>query len=99
DKDAAWRLLVSGCIGRYEPAATVAHLQWRSRVASVRLAYGYGLGWGGLAAKARRADRAQGSQLLRRGVGAAGLGQAWRDLRAGYQTGAVVSTSWTAGVV
>ena len=65
----------------------------------MRLAYGYGQGWGALAAKARRADREAGEQLLRRGIGSAGLGQAWRDLRAGYQTGVLVSGSWTAGVV
>ena len=99
DKDAIWRLLSAGCTGRYEPAACVTHVQWRGRAASVRLAYGYGQGWGALAAKARRADRPAGEQLLRRGIGAAGLGQAWRDLRAGYQTGVLVSGSWTAGVM
>jgi hypothetical protein len=99
DKDAIWRLLAAGCLGRYEPAASVTHVQWRGRAAAVRLAYGYGQGWGALAAKARRADREAGEQLLRRGVGSAGLGQAWRDLRAGYQTGVLVSSSWTAGVL
>lgn len=99
DKDAVWRLLSNGCTGYYEPAACVTHVQWRGRAASVRLAYGYGQGWGALAAKARRADRPAGEQLLRRGVGSAGLGQAWRDLRAGYQTGVLVSGSWTAGVM
>ncbi len=99
DKDAIWRLLSAGCIGRYEPSACVTHVQWRGRAAAVRLAYGYGQGWGALAAKARRADRNAGEQLLRRGIGTAGLGQAWRDLRAGYQTGVLVSGSWTAGVV
>ncbi|HEX4430992.1 MAG TPA: glycosyltransferase [Frankiaceae bacterium] len=99
DKDAIWRLLSSGCIGYYEPAASVTHVQWRGRAASVRLAYGYGQGWGALAAKARRADRTAGEQLLRRGIGSAGLAQAWRDMRAGYQTGVLVSGSWTAGVM
>jgi hypothetical protein len=99
DKDAIWRLLASGRTGRYEPAACVTHVQWRGRAAAVRLAYGYGQGWGALAAKARRADRDAGERLLRRGIGSAGLGQAWRDLRAGYQTGVLVSGSWTAGVL
>jgi hypothetical protein len=99
DKDAIWRLLSGGCTGRYEPRACVTHVQWRGRAASVRLAYGYGQGWGALAAKARRADRPAGEQLLRRGVGSAGFGQAWRDLRAGYQTGVLVSGSWAAGVM
>jgi hypothetical protein len=99
DKDAIWRLLTAGRVGRYEPSASVTHVQWRGRAAAVRLAYGYGQGWGALAAKARRADREAGERLLRRGIGSAGLGQAWRDLRAGYQTGVLVSGSWTAGVV
>jgi glycosyltransferase involved in cell wall biosynthesis len=99
DKDAIWRLLTAGCCGRYEPDAAVTHVQWRGRAAAVKLAYGYGQGWGALAAKARRADRDAGERLLRRGIGSAGLGQAWRDLRAGYQTGVLVSGSWTAGVL
>jgi glycosyltransferase involved in cell wall biosynthesis len=99
DKDAVWRLLCAGCTGRYEPRAGVMHVQWRGRAASVRLAYGYGQGWGALSAKARRADRTAGEQLLRRGLGSAGLAQAWRDLRAGYRTGVLVSGSWTAGVM
>lgn len=99
DKDAIWRLLSAGLTGRYTPAACVTHVQWRSRAAAIRLAYGYGQGWGALAAKAKRTDRTAGEQLLRRGVRSAGLGQAWRDLRAGYQTGVMVSGSWTAGVL
>lgn len=98
DKDAAWRLLCAGYVGAYVPDAVVEHVLWRGRRQAVRLSYGYGLGWGALAAKAIRDNRESGQGLLRAGIGPLGLGQAWRDLRAGYATGTASSIAWTAGV-
>jgi glycosyltransferase involved in cell wall biosynthesis len=99
DADVIERLISSGCTGTYEPDAAVAHVQWRSRRQVVRLSYGYGLGFGALAAKASRRDLARGKLLTRQGVREAGFSQAWKDLRAGYQTGAATSLAWTAGVM
>ncbi len=99
DADVIERLLGRGCTGSYEPDACVAHVQWRGRREAVALAYRYGLGYGALAAKAERRDRARGRDLARQGVRGAGLEQAWQDWRNGYQTGAVVSLAWTAGVL
>jgi hypothetical protein len=62
------------------------------------LSYGYGLGWGALTAKAIRNSRVSGVGLLRSGIGPLGLGQAWKDIRAGYATGAASSLAWTLGV-
>jgi hypothetical protein len=98
DKDAVWRLLCSGRKGVYVPDAVVEHVSWRSRRQAVRLAYGYGLGWGALSAKAIRSDRERGRRLLSDGVGPLGVHQAWRDLRAGYSTGTASSMAWTIGV-
>jgi glycosyltransferase involved in cell wall biosynthesis len=99
DADVIERLLSSGCTGSYEPDAVVAHVQWRGRRQAVRLSYGYGLGFGALAAKASRRDRARGKLLTRHAVREAGISQAWQDLRNGYQTGTATSLAWTAGVV
>jgi glycosyltransferase involved in cell wall biosynthesis len=95
DTDMFRRLLDAGWLGRYLPAATVTHLQWRNHSQALRASYGYGMGYGAMSAKARGSARAA---LLRRGLGAAGLGQAGRDLRAGYPYGAVVCLCWAAGV-
>jgi glycosyltransferase involved in cell wall biosynthesis len=99
DADVIERLLSRGCTGSYDPDAAVAHVQWRSRIQAVRLSYGYGLGYGALAAKAARRDPARGRLLTRHAVREAGLFKAWNDLRNGYQTGALVSLTWVAGVV
>lgn len=98
DKDAVWRLLSGGRMGAYVPEAVVEHVLWRTRRQAVQLSYGYGLGWGALAAKAIRADRESGKRLLRAGLGPLGLRLAWRDLRAGYSTGVASSLAWTLGV-
>jgi glycosyltransferase involved in cell wall biosynthesis len=98
DKDAVWRLLCAGHVGAYVPDAVVEHVLWRSRRQAVRLSYGYGLGWGALAAKAIRGKRESGKGLLRSGIGPLGLRQAWRDLRSGYATGTASSLTWTVGV-
>lgn len=97
DTDLFRRLLTAGWQGRYEPAAVVGHRQWRSRSQALHAAYGYGVGFGAMAGKAR--NDGTGAALLRRGIGAAGLGHAMHDLRAGYPFGSLVCLSWTAGVV
>ena len=99
DADVIERLLRLGCTGTYEPGAVVAHTQWRSRWQTIRLSYGYGLGYGALAAKAGRRDRAHGRHLLREGLREAGLRNVWRDLQNGYQTGVLINLAWTSGAL
>ena len=98
DTDVYRRLLDAGWTGRYVADAVVEHEQWRSRRDAVRMAYGYGLGFGAVAAKTTVGSRLQGRALLRRGLVDAGLAQAWRDARNRYEVGVVVSLTWTAGV-
>ncbi len=97
DTDMFRRLLHAGWHGRYEPAAVVTHRQWRSRRQALGAAYGYGVGFGAVAAKAR--VEGAGGGLYRRGIGPAGLGHAVRDLRSGYPFGSAVCLCWTAGVM
>ena len=56
DVDLFWRALIQGGSGVFEPSATVAHLQWRSRTHHLRLCFGYGVGSGALAVKRWRVE-------------------------------------------
>jgi glycosyltransferase involved in cell wall biosynthesis len=56
DVDVFWRALTNGGTGVFEPRATVAHLQWRSRAHHLRLCLGYGVGSGALAVKRWRLE-------------------------------------------
>lgn len=97
DADLALRLLRAGWTGRFVPGAAVRHPAWRSRGAALRTEWGYGLGAGAVAARARRADGDW--WLLRHSIGPRGLGQVGRDLRAGYQYGAVAGLIRVAGTL
>ena len=99
DVDLWWRLLDAGWDGVYEPRALVTHEQWRSDAQAFRLAYGYGLGAGALAAKAMRERREGGGAMLRRRLWSDGVLRSLRDLRNGYQTGAAFSLLQAAGTV
>jgi glycosyltransferase involved in cell wall biosynthesis len=56
DVDAFWRTLTHGGSGIFDPGATVAHRQWRSRVHHLTLCLGYGVGSGALAVKRWRLE-------------------------------------------
>jgi glycosyltransferase involved in cell wall biosynthesis len=99
DVDLWWRMLDAGWHGVYEPRAVVTHEQWRNDAQAFRLAYGYGLGAGALAAKAMREHRVGGGAMLRRRLWADGVLRSLRDLRNGYQTGAAFSLLQAAGTV
>lgn len=51
DQDLFWRLLRHGFEGRFEPAASVVHRQWRTRRQVLAVQWGYGKGAGALAVK------------------------------------------------
>ena len=56
DVDLFARALSHGSSGVFEPGATVAHRQWRSRAHHVRVCVGYGVGSGALAVKRWRLE-------------------------------------------
>jgi glycosyltransferase involved in cell wall biosynthesis len=99
DVDVWWRLLQTGWEGVYAPRALVTHEQWRNDAQAFRLAYGYGLGAGALAAKAMREHREGGPAMLGRRLWSDGVLRSLRDLRAGYQTGAAFSLLQAAGTL
>ena len=88
DKELLARAVAAGLRAGYRPGPVVTHVQWRSRRQVVRTELGYARGAGALA---------------RRGLGTASaraeLRTAVRDLRAGYQLGAVTGVARAVGVV
>lgn len=91
------RLVAAGHTGRYEPTAIAWHDQWRERADLVRLDYGYGKGAGARLAKLVRSDRARARELARELTWTQGLREAGRNLRTGWQYGALMRLSAVAG--
>ena len=87
DKELLLRLVRRGARVGYRPGPTVEHLQWRSRRQALRAELGYARGAGALAARGLAAGRARDE-----------LGLALRDLRAGYQYGAVAGVVRAGGL-
>lgn len=99
DKDLFDRLLLAGVRGRYEPAISAVHAQWRSRRQRLMLNWEYGIGAGARLAKLARinpglARGVSDDVLVRWGV---------RDLvgcvRRGYKFGAAAALLRTAGIL
>jgi GT2 family glycosyltransferase len=99
DSDAFHRLLCAGWTGVFDPSVEVSHVQWRTTGEALKVSYGYGLGVGAMGMKAVRRHRSGGWAVLGRGVWKRGLAGAARDLRNGYQTGALSSTVRAGGVL
>lgn len=78
DKELLVRLLQHGARVGYRPEPVVEHLQWRTRRQALRAELGYAKGAGALGARGLPAGRVRGE-----------IATAVRDLRAGYQYGAV----------
>jgi glycosyltransferase involved in cell wall biosynthesis len=91
------RLLHAGGTGRYEPKALVLHEQWRPRRALVRLDWGYGKGQGARIALLEGLDRGRSRDRRRRLLWDEGAASALRDLRAGYEFGALTTAVRTVG--
>lgn len=73
DLDLFDRLLAMGEIGRYEPAASAEHDQWRPRMTLLRLDARYGFGAGARLAKLARTDRRRALKAGREAFWADGL--------------------------
>jgi GT2 family glycosyltransferase len=99
DRDLFWRLLLSGEIGRYEPDAIVTHVQWRRERAAIYRMYEYGVGRGALLSKMRRMDPDRRPAMLREDLWSSGIRSAMRNLRIGYQSGAIADLAKAAGMV
>jgi glycosyltransferase involved in cell wall biosynthesis len=91
------RMLHAGGRGRYEPAALVLHEQWRQRRQLVRLDWGYGKGQGARIALLHRLDRSRSRERRRHLLWDEGASSALRDLRAGYEFGALTTAVRTVG--
>lgn len=91
DKDLLVRLLAAGRDVGYRPEPLVRHVQWRTRRQSLRAELGYARGSGFLAAQGI------GPSALKRS--GAELSTGARDLRAGYQYGAVAGVVRAGGVL
>ena len=99
DTDFLWRALNAGRSGRFEPDAVVGHRVWRGRREALRTMYGYGVGQGAVARKVRRLGGPAAQRVLSGGTPALALRQGWRDLRAGYQFGALAGLGWAVGAI
>lgn len=65
DLDLYDRILATGRVGRYEPAAVVEHVQWRDRGSLLRLDWAYGKGAGARVARLwHRGEHARARQVL-----------------------------------
>jgi cellulose synthase/poly-beta-1,6-N-acetylglucosamine synthase-like glycosyltransferase len=99
DEDVVWRMLSLGWSGRYVPDALVTHRQWRTLGDSLRLQFAYGIGTGAFAMKIARVEGPPGRTLLRNRLWQTGMAHSWRNLRAGYESGALADLFKTAGVI
>ena len=99
DTDAFWKLLARGWEGVYDPTARVTHEQWRSTGQALRTSFGYGMGFGAMAARGARRHEPGAWGLLGQGVWHDGIARSGRQLREGYQSGALSSVVRAAGVV
>ena len=101
DVDLFWRALAHGDSGAFEPGATVAHRQWRSRAHHVRVYFGYGVGSGALAVKRWRIEHgvaaAEGALPWRIVARHAGRELLWR--RAVVGVGRNIASRYVMGVL
>ena len=96
DTDAFWRLLRDGWTGVFVPEAKVTHAQWRTTREALRTSYGYGMGVGAMARRGVAREQRGAWGVLGHGLWRDGVVRGARDLRAGYQTGAL--SSWLRAV-
>src|ERR1041384_841996 len=100
DTDMFWRMLRGGWAGCYDPRPSVVHVQWRDRRGYLRVSYNYGLGGAAVGVKrARFEHRPVLRAVLAESGWRNGVLQAWRDVRAGYEPGAIASLWRAAGGV
>lgn len=99
DQELFDRLVATGHVGWYEPAAAVHHDQWRTRGDAVRLHWSYGVGQGARLRQLRRLDRTRFRRVLREVCWDDGLCSIGRALRGRYRMGVVFATLRLAGTL
>ena len=97
DTDFLWRALAAGFGVVYTPAATVAHDQWRGRLAGLRMSYRYGVGQGAVTVKVRRLAGASAVRPFSAGTVGKALARTGEDLRHRYEYGVAVGLARTIG--
>lgn len=98
DVDMLFRCLTAGYAGRYEPAAGMLHVQWRSQRETLTLRYGYAMGNGAFRVKALRLGVPGAPRLLVRFLHQHGLQPTWRALRRGRPRPLLTTLLWWAGL-
>jgi GT2 family glycosyltransferase len=83
------RLLAAGFTGRYEPAASARHLQWRSRKELYPLEWRYGVGQGARLALLWRLDRVRFRAIAKRTTWDLGVVELVVSIRRGWERVAV----------
>lgn len=90
DLDLYDRILATGRVGRYEPAAVVEHVQWRDRGSLLRLDWAYGKGAGARVARLwHRGHRQRARAVLREVAWDGGVRAMQQALRDRYRFGAL----------
>lgn len=93
------RIFRSGHRGSFVPAARAEHEQWRSRRQLVVLDWRYGKGMGVRLARLARFDPQRARRLAREALVEQGLRPIVRDLRHGYEFGAITVAARTLATV
>ncbi len=93
------RLIACGAHGVHAPEAVILHQQWRSKRELMRLDWGYGKGQGARLALLCRRDRAWGLRRTRELLWDDGVRTAARDVRGGYEFGALSTATRTVGTL
>ena len=93
------RLITRGAHGVHAPHAVVLHQQWRSKRELMRLDWGYGKGQGARLALLCRGDRSWGLRRCRELLWNDGVRSAARDIRRGYEFGALSTATRTFGTL
>lgn len=100
DLDLFDRLLAAGHLGWFEPGAAAVHEQWRSRRELLRLDHGYGVGLGArLVLLLRRGQRQRARATAADAVWQGTVVTGWRDLRKGYEFGALLALARALGTL
>ena len=85
DRELVDRIVGSGYRGRYEPAVSAVHVQWRRRPQLLRLEWTYGVGLGARLFRLRGRNRRRYEVVSRIAWREQGLDVLLRCLRAGYE--------------
>lgn len=91
------RLFAAGFRGRYEPSARVHHDMWRDRRDGLRLEWRYGKGMGARLASLRRLDPERYRHQAREALWTTGAKVIGREVRIGYEYGALADVVRLAG--